>query len=146
MSAEQNKQVVGRLFNEAMNQRRFELLNEIIAPEFVNHGMPGAQQGPEGMRQILQGFLDAFPDMKITVEHIVAEGDMVATRGHWVGTNKGSFMGGPASGNSVRSDYVDFWKMKDGKCIENWVQMDMIGIMMQTGAMAAPQKEMSIQA
>ena len=137
MSAEQNKLLIGKLFAEGLNQRNFAIIDEIIGDEYVNHMMPDAK-GPEGMRQVLGMFFDAFPDMKITVEHIIADGDILATRGHFTGTNNGSFMGAPASGKQIRAEYVDFWKMKDGKAVENWVQMDVMGIMMQIGAMTPP--------
>lgn len=131
MAPDQNKKVIEQLFNEGMNGRNFNTFDRLIAPEFVNHGMPNSHSGPDGFREIMQQFIDAFPDMNIKVEHVVAEGDFVATQGHWTGTNDGPFMGATPTGKSVRCDYVDFWKMKNGKCIENWVQMDMVNVMHQ---------------
>ena len=138
MSTETNKKLIERVFNEAMNERNFGILDEIVAPGYVNYGIPNSKTGAAGLKAILQQFLDAFPDMKITIEHVIGEGNMVATSGYWTGTNKGSFMGAPASGKEVKVAYIDFWKIENGKCAENWVQMDMIGLMMQTGAMPMP--------
>lgn len=134
MSTEQNKKIVQRLFNEGMNERKFQVFDEFISDKFVNHGIPNATTGPKGFKAIVQQFLDSFPDMQITIQEIIAEGETVATRGHLSGTHKGEFMGINATGKKVRVDYVDFWKLNNGKCIENWVQMDMAGVMQQLGS------------
>jgi steroid delta-isomerase-like uncharacterized protein len=133
MSAEQNKTVIKKLFEQGMNERKFEMLKDIIGPDFINHGIPNANRGPEGFKEVLGQFLTGYPDMKINLENIIADGDMVATRGYWTGTNNGSFMGIPATGKKVKVDFIDVWKMLEGKCQENWVQMDMMGLMQQIG-------------
>jgi steroid delta-isomerase-like uncharacterized protein len=137
MTTEQNKAIVKKLFEEGMNQRKLSMADEVIGNDFVNHGIPNAKKGPEGFREIIQQFLDAFPDMKINVEFIISEGDMVATKGTWTGTNKGSFMGMPVTNKKVNVGYADFWKLKNGKCIENWVEMDIAGLMQQIGVIPA---------
>ena len=138
MPAEENKKLIEKIFNEVINERNFDKLDQIFAPNYVNYGIPNSKPGPDGFKEILQQFLDAYPDMKITIEHLIAEGNMVATSGYWTGTNKGSFMGAAPSNKPVKVSYIDLWKIENSKCIENWVQMDMIGMMMQTGAMPMP--------
>ena len=138
MSTETNKKLIEKVFNEAMNERNFDILDQIVAPGYVNHGIPNWKTGADGLKEILKQFLYAYPDMKITIKHVIGEDNMVTTSGYWNGTNKGSFMGAPASGKEVKIAYIDLWKIEDGKCAENWVQMDMIGLMMQTGAMPMP--------
>ena len=71
--------------------------------------------------------------MKLTIENTVCEGNTVATRGYWTGTNKGSFQGNPATNKTVTVSYCDFWKIENGKCTENWVNMDIAGLMTQLG-------------
>jgi steroid delta-isomerase-like uncharacterized protein len=144
MAAEQNKQLVGKIFDEIIGRQNFDALNSIIAHDFV-HRSSGAQ-GPEGFKQMVGQFFEGFPDMKVTVENIIAQDDLVATRGHWTGTHKGNFAGVPASGKRVNVEYVDFWRFKDGKAIENWVQMDMLGALTQVGAMAAPPQSAEVAA
>ena len=139
MAAEQNKKLIQKLFSEVMTGKNLSIADEIFAPGFINHGIPNAKKGPDGFKEVLQQFFDAYPDMKINVEHIIADdNNMVATRGHWTGTNKGSFMGMPASSKTVRVEFIDVWKIENGKLAENWVQMDMVGMMQQTGMMPAP--------
>ena len=134
MTTEQNKKIIQRLFNEGMNEKKFQIFDEIISDKFVNHGIPNAPTGPNGFKAIVQQFLSAFPDMEVNVTEIIAEGETVATRGYLAGTHNGEFMGVNASGKKVRIDYVDFWKLNNGKCIENWVQMDVAGVMQQIGS------------
>ena len=138
MTSDQNKKLILQLFGEAMNGRNLALIDNLIAPGFINHGIPDAKPGPEGFKATIQQFFDAFPDMGIDVEQIIAEGDLVATRGYWTGTNKGSFMGMPPTNRKVRVDYADFWKIENDQCIENWVQMDIASVMQQLGGMSAP--------
>lgn len=133
MTTEQNKALIKKLFNEGLNERKLNLADEIISSKFVIHGIPNAKNGPDGFREIIQQFLDAFPDMMVTVENVIGEGDTVATRGSWTGTNKGSFMGMPSTGKKVKVEYADFWKIENGKCTENWVSMDIAGMMQQMG-------------
>jgi predicted ester cyclase len=134
MSTEQNKKNIQRLFNEGMNEKKFQILDELISEKYVNHGIPNAPQGVKGFKAIIELFTNAFPDMKINVQEIIADGDSVATRGYFTGTHKGDFNGIGATGKKVRVDYIDFWKMSSGKAVENWVQMDNVGLMQQIGA------------
>lgn len=133
MITDQNKKLIEQMFNEVMNGKDLSKVSKYIAPDFIHRGIPNAKGGPEGFTEVLQQFFSAFPDMRINVEHLLGDGDMVATRGHWTGTNKGSFMGMPATGKQVRVEFIDVWKLKDGMCVANWVQMDNAGMMQQLG-------------
>lgn len=131
MSADQNKKNIEQLFTECIAQRNYALLDQFIHPSYVNYSFPAPETGPDGMRLVIENFYKAFPDMKITMEQIIGEGDVVATRGYWTGTNNGEFMGMKPTGKRVKVGYIDFWKMRDGKGAENWVQMDIAGLMQQ---------------
>ena len=131
MSTEENKRLVVRLFSEAMNNKNPEVVDEIISLSYVNHGFPNTNPGIEGFKEIIEQFTKTFPDMHIDQEVVMAENDMVATKGTWKGTHKGDFMGIAATGKEVEVSFMDMWKFKDGKAVENWVQMDMAGLMQQ---------------
>lgn len=135
MNTAQNKALIERLFSEAMNARNFSVLSEILAPGFLNHSMPMPQPGPEGFKMVIEGFTNAFPDMKINLERVIGEGDLVVTSGHWTGTHQGNFMGIPATGKKVNIGFMDIWKIENGKAVANWVQMDNLAIMQQLGVM-----------
>ena len=138
MSTEKNKQIIRRLFEEGMNQRNFSLIDEFVADSYVNHDMPGNEKGPGAFRNIIEGFVSGFPDMRIHVAEIIGDGDLVATRGEWTGTHSGNFMGIPATGKNISVKYMDMWRLENGKAAENWVQMDMPAMMQQLGVMPAP--------
>jgi steroid delta-isomerase-like uncharacterized protein len=140
MSTDTNKSLVRRGFEQGMNKRNLSVFDEILAPSYVNHDMPTPGPGPAGMKQVLAMFTEAFPDMQITLHDVLGEGETVATRGSWKGTHKGPFMGIPATGKPVDVKFMDFWRLENGKAVENWVQMDMLGLMQQLGVAPAPGK------
>ncbi len=136
---EENTAIVRRLFEEDMNRDNPAVFDEVISPDYVNHDMPAPAPGAEGFRQVIGMFRAAFPDLRVEVEDEIGEGDMVSTRGTMRGTHRGDFMGVPATGNSVAVPYIDIWRVEDGRLVENWVQMDMMGLMQQIGAIPAPE-------
>lgn len=135
MSANTGESLVRRFFEEGFNGRNLDLIDELIASEYVNHNMPAPAPGPDGFKRVITGFISAFPDMRITIEDVVSEGDRVATRGTWTGTHDGEFNGIPATGRSVAISYCDIWRIENGRFVENWVQMDMVGLMGQLGVL-----------
>jgi steroid delta-isomerase-like uncharacterized protein len=138
MSQETNKALVRRVFEDAMNQRRLDLLDELIAPTYVNYDMPAPAPGPEGLRQVVSMFFTAFPDMQITLDDVIAEGDRVSTRGSFRGTHQGEFMGIPATGKVISVQYQDHWRLENGRAVENWVRLDLLGLMQQLGVVPTP--------
>jgi predicted ester cyclase len=139
MSTEQNKTNIRRGFEEGINQNKLHVFEELIGATYVNHSMPGPVPGPEGFRMVIGMFRAAFPDLHITLEDVLGEGDKVATRGYFTGTHQGEFNGIPATGKEVKVSYIDLWRLENGKAVDNWVQMDMIGLMQQLGVIPAPE-------
>lgn len=137
MSVEGNKAMLRRGFEEGVNRGNFAVVDELIGPSYVNHSFPDAR-GPEGFKQVIGMFRSAFPDICVTVEEMIAEGEKVATRGTWRGTQRGAFMGIPPTGRQITVSYSDFWRIENGKAVENWVQMDLLGLMQQLGVIPAP--------
>ena len=133
MGTAENQQLVRDMFERAINQRDESVFDEFIDPSYVNYDMPMPEPGPSGLRALMGGFFTAFPDMRITVEQTVGEDDLVSTRGYFEGTHEGDFMGVPATGNKVNIKYMDIWRVADGKAVENWVRLDMLGLMQQLG-------------
>jgi steroid delta-isomerase-like uncharacterized protein len=135
MGASENKALVRRFFEQGMNERKTEIFNECVAPNFVNHDLPGPTPGPEGFLQSFDMFKAAFPDLQVHLgEVLAAENDTVITRSYWTGTHKGEFMGVPASGVSVKVNFIDIWRIENGLLTESWVRMDFLGLMQQVGA------------
>lgn len=138
MSSEENKTMVRRVFEEGINGGDESVIDELVSSQYVNHDMPAPAPGADGFKQVVGQFRQAFPDITITIDEQCAEGDIVANRGHFNGTHGGDFMGVPATGSTVEVKYMDFWRVRDGKLAENWVQIDVTGLMQQIGALPAP--------
>ena len=139
MSTEQNKALVRRL-EEVFNRGNISLVDELFAPDFVEHEElpPGIPPGREAVKQLTTMFRSAFPDFKATIDDIVAEGDKVVIRQTWSGTHKGEFMGVPPTGKSVSFGVIDIVRIAGGKLVEHWGQMDMMSMMQQLGAIPTP--------
>jgi predicted ester cyclase len=137
MPAQDNKAIIRRGF-EAMNSKDLSVFEQIMAPGYVNHDMPAPAPGPEGFKAVVGAFFSAFPDMRITLEAQLADGDLVANRGVFTGTHQGEFMGVPATGKQVTVQFMDLWRLENGQAVENWVRLDMLGLMTQLGIVALP--------
>ncbi len=136
--SEANKIVSRRLVDEAFNQGKFDVIEELVAPTFVNHDpATGDSKGPQGTRELIEGYRSAFPDIKITVEEQIAEGDLVATRWTATGTHKGELMGIAPTGKESTVTGVTIDKIKDGKIVESWNNWDTLGMMQQLGVIPA---------
>ena len=132
MATDEMKTKLRRLFNEAVGEGKLEVVDELVGAEYVNHDFPDVT-GPQGFKHMVGMFRGAFPDLEFTVEDVIGEGDRLASRGAWRGTHKGDFMGLPATGKQVTVPFIDLWRVSDGKFVENWVQMDMLGLIRQLG-------------
>jgi steroid delta-isomerase-like uncharacterized protein len=137
MTTEQNKTLVRQFIEEFLNQGNVDLVKEIIASEYVEHEQlpPGVPQGREGVEMITTMLHTGFPDFRATIEDIIAEDDRVMVRMTWSGTQTGEFMGMPPSGKAMSIAIVDIFRLAEGKIVEHWGVMDMMGMMQQLGAM-----------
>ena len=132
--SEQNKTLARRFYDEVMNKKNLNAIDELGSPDFVDHSaMPGQAPGLKGLKDSTAMFLKAFPDMKMTGEEIVAEGDIVAARVTCTGTHKGEFLGAPATGKRVSFHGIDMIRFKGGKAVEVWHYGDDATVMAQLG-------------
>jgi predicted ester cyclase len=141
MSTEQNKALLRRLFEEGINQKKPGVIDEVIAPDFAIYDTPmGTLRGPAGFRQLISTFLTGLPDAHVTFEAEFADGDYVIHRGYFTGTHQGEFLGVAPTGKPVKVKTLDIWRVTNGKAVENWVQMDLLGLMQQLGSIPAPER------
>ena len=140
MSAEQNKAAFRRMVDEVFNRGNFALIDEGVAPDFIEREElpPGFPPGREGIMLLTQMLRSAFPDFKATIDDMLADGDRVATRMTWTGTHQGEFMGIPPTGKRISIQVIDFVRFADGRFAEHWGLMDNMGMMQQLGAIPAP--------
>ena len=121
-------------FGEAANTGNFDLFNEVVAPDSVDHDPgPGQGAGPEGFRQFFSELRSAFPDLNIEVEHMVTDDDNVAFAYTMTGTHQGDFMGVPATGRRVSARGMQIGRFENGKLVERWGSSDELGILKQLG-------------
>ena len=139
MSETENKTITER-FNEDVWGRGDEAaLEELLAPDFVDHdALPGQSPDREGHRQILAAFRSAFPDLHVTTEDIVAEGEKVVSRWTARGTHQGELLGIAPTGNGVTIKGIDVLRIAGGKIVERWAQSNNRELMQQLGVVPAP--------
>jgi len=113
------KSFVRQHFEDFVNRRKLEVADVNFASDFVDHGAdvpPGTPAGPQGAKQYVGSALDRFPDMHVTIDDIIAEGDKVVVRNTWTGTDR-------QSGKRLRFSGIVIWRMKDGKLAERWAYL-----------------------
>jgi steroid delta-isomerase-like uncharacterized protein len=139
MSEAENKTVAVR-FNEDVWGRGDEAaLEELLAPDFVEHDpLPGQSPDREGHRQILAAFRSAFPDLHVTTEDVVAEGEKVVSRWTARGTHRGELMGIAPTRNGVTIKGIDVLRVAGGRIVARWARSNDLELMQQLGAVPAP--------
>jgi steroid delta-isomerase-like uncharacterized protein len=144
MSADKNKTVVRRYFEEAWNKKNLDVVDEIIAPDLLDHEVDGSGQksGPGDVKRYLTGYYHkALPDVRMTVEDQVAEGDKVVTRITVRGTHQGELLGVPATGKRIEVTGISVDRIEGGKIVEGWVSWDRLGLLRQLGAVPKPDQD-----
>lgn len=134
---EQNKTNFKRLYDEVFNQGNFDVADELIGPNVVEHqqqpGVAPDAAGPELVKQIARFFRSSFPDLHIAVDDLIAEGDRVAARLTIAGTHQGEMLGIPPTGKRVEVSSIDIIRFEDGKAAEHWGETDILSMMQQLG-------------
>jgi steroid delta-isomerase-like uncharacterized protein len=135
MSTEESKALVRREYELGVNEKDFDVRDGALASNYIGHfpGLPPIQ-GIEAFKQFTSGFFTAFPDLQTTIEDLIAEGDKVAVRQTWRGTHTGDFLGIPPTGKHVVFTSTEFYRVAGGKLAEEWVELDMLGLLQQLGA------------
>lgn len=142
MSTQDNKALVRRWVEEVLNTRDVSDQSpayQLVSADFVGH-FPGQPpiEGLEAFRQFGLLYFSAFPDLRITQEELIAEGDKVTMRYGWRGTQQGELMGFPATGKQVRASGISILRIANGKIAEQWDSFDNLGMLQQLGVVPAP--------
>jgi predicted ester cyclase len=137
---ERNKEVYRRMVEEVVNQGNFDVVDEIFDPAYHDHSAPpGVPGGLAGVKAIFGMFRTAFPDVKFTIQSLVAEGDVVASLVEGTGTQTGPFMGIPPSNLPAKWRSVGFFRVTDkGQIVEHTGIPDMLGLLIQIGVIPPP--------
>jgi steroid delta-isomerase-like uncharacterized protein len=137
---EQNKEVVKRYWDGKWNERRPEILDELMTPDVVYHGTSMGMHGVEEYKQVYNMYRSALHETQITIEEIIAEGDKVMTRLSMSGVHKGDLAGIPPTGKSMTGTMFTVFRLVDGKIAEEWEIMDEMGVMQQLGMELKPKE------
>lgn len=145
MSVEENRALIQRFVDEAFNRGNLDVVDEIYAPVYVGHtaGFPDQTLGPEGVKEFVELYRSAFPDLHTTIEDMVTEGDKLVYRWTAVGTHQGELLGVAPSSNRMEITGITIDRIEDGKIVETWNNFDQLGMMRQIGAMPAPEQSES---
>jgi steroid delta-isomerase-like uncharacterized protein len=130
-----NKTLILRLYEELWNKRKLEAVSEIISPSHALQApnVSGSAVGPEAYKRQLMLFLGGYPDLRFTIEDMVAENDKVVACWTFSGTHKGDFMGVPATNRKVSVDGITIHHIAGGKIMDSYSNWDTLGMMQQLG-------------
>jgi steroid delta-isomerase-like uncharacterized protein len=139
MSTDMNKALVRRVYDEVINQTQALVIDELFAADVVIHDpFLGTAHGIEAFRQLLGMFDTAFPHHRVSIEHLIAEDDMVCVLHTHTATHRGPFMGLPPTGKDVVVGGIELLRVRDGKIVEFWRKDDDVSLLMQLGMLPAP--------
>jgi predicted ester cyclase len=130
MSPEDNKRVVARFVEVCQNQHNLAFADELFHPQFVNHYAPRGEPMADNRRavdhfkQFYGMLLRAFPDATMQIDEQLAERDLVSTRKTLRGTHRGELLGMSPTGNRIEWEFIDIFRVRDGKLFEHWTHMD----------------------
>lgn len=141
---DRNKAIYRRYIQQVFNEGRVDLLDKLLAPSYVYHeAPPGTLLGGEGIKQVVAMFRAAFPDLEITIDDQIAEGDQVCSRATTRGTHQGEIFGIPATGKAATMTGMTIVRIVDGRIADSWVKNDVMGLMNQLGAALHLDKQMN---
>jgi steroid delta-isomerase-like uncharacterized protein len=119
--SENNKAMARRFYEEVFNRRNLAAVDELCAAGIVDHNpLPGQPPGVQGMKDTLGAYFQAFPDLRLTLHEMVAEGDIVVARFTGQGTHRGTLLGVAPTGKNVKFTGIDMIRIKNGQATEVW--------------------------
>lgn len=135
-AAGNNKALVRRIWEEIWNLGALDVVDEVISGEYLGYipAMPEPVHGTEGFKQLILMYRTGYPDVHVSVDDLIAEGDRVVARWTSRGINTGDLMGMPATGREVTVAGISIFRIENGKVAEEWEGFDTLGMMRQLGA------------
>jgi steroid delta-isomerase-like uncharacterized protein len=130
--------VIAQRVMERLDQRDLDGLLALCADNAVWHGFAPQPLNNAGYRQAISVFLDAYPDSRLPIDDVIAEGNKVAIRHHLSGTHRAAFQGIPPTGKPVNVRAIVTFHVADGKIAETWLDADLLGMLQQLGALPNP--------
>ncbi len=144
--SEQNQTLMRRGIEEVWNGGNFDVVDELIADDFVGHQPPLENHGPAGVKRYFAMLREAFPDIHFTIEDQIAENDRVVTRWTARATHLGTYQGIPATGKPGIVTGITINRIANGKIVEGWTNLDSLGMLQQLGVIPALAETASVTA
>ncbi len=143
MAIEENKALVRRLVEEVWNRENLAAADELLAPTFIDHNpLPGSVSDRNGDKQAFAAARSAvhetFPDLRFTIEDLIAEDDKVVARWRMHGTHQGEYLGHPATGKQFTITGISIYRIADGQIVEAWIEPNTLGLLQQLGQIPPP--------
>jgi predicted ester cyclase len=136
MMTETNKMTVHRVFEEMINQEKRGVIDELFAPDVIIHDpMMGTAVGANAFRQLMAVFDAAFPGHRVTVEHVLADGEYVSVLHTHTAVHNGPFMEILPTGRQVKVNGLELFRLCNGRIVEFWRKDDDVSLLMQLGVM-----------
>jgi steroid delta-isomerase-like uncharacterized protein len=134
--SESNKALCRRFFEQVWNNRNLAAIDELFAPNYVRHTVSGPEfgTGPQSMHRMVNFYLGSFPDVRFTIDDVVAEQDKVVLRWTARATHQGQFEGIQPTGKAVNVSGTTLVRIAGGKIVEAWDSFDALGLLQQLGA------------
>ncbi len=129
--AQQSEKLVRRWFDEVWNKKHLELIDELLSMTAVDHGQPEIGTGRGAHKHHAERFLQAFPDLFVTIDELHADGNMVTVRGTHRATHKGTWAGAKATDRKVVIPWSSRIRVEDGRIAEAWTEMDTTSFLRQ---------------
>ncbi len=133
MAINKNKDLIRRLYAEVVSAGNTARVGEFVSEDYLDHNAEGAGRGPGVLRAHIEAVRRTFPDFRLRIEDVVAEGDRVATRVTAQGTHQGRWMSIEPTGALVELKGINIDRVVDGKLVEHWGEADTIGMLRQMG-------------
>jgi steroid delta-isomerase-like uncharacterized protein len=134
MSVEGNKALVAEIIERVFNAHDLDAMDAYYADDYIDHN-PQIPPGRAAYKGVFAPLLTAFPDWRGSIEDLVAEDDKVVVRTTWQGTHKAGMLGIPATGKQVRYSAIDIFRIRDGRVVEHWDQVDNLTMLQQLGVL-----------
>ena len=130
-----NKAIVRRFYEEVWNKRKLEVVDELVSPSHAlnDPDVSGSQTGPELYKRRVVEFTASFPDLRFTIEDMIAEKGKVVVCWTISGTHKGEFMDIPATGRKVSVEGITIHHITNGKILDSYARWDALGLLRQLG-------------
>ncbi len=141
MSTEENKAIVRRFFEEGPSKGNLSIADELLSPDFTMHVPLPASPGIEGINEVITTCRAAFEHLNVTIEDMIAEDNNVVARFTARGIHTGNFMGLPATGKPITMTGIEIFRVKNGKIIELWGEVNLLGLMQQLGIIPSPENQ-----